>query len=79
MKNDILMFHCLMRAMPLNRDMSVGEICRAVEQSGGTFAGEREPSVRRALQIDENVYFEHHAGDRWARVRDYKPIRLGRI
>jgi hypothetical protein len=79
MKNDILMFHNLMRAMPLNREMSVDEICRAVEQSGGTFAGEQEPSIRRALQIDENVYFEHHAGDLWMRVRDYRPISLGRI
>lgn len=69
MKNDILMFHRLMRAMPLNREMSVGEICRAVQ-------GE-ESSVRRALQIDEDVYFAHPAGDRWRRVRDYKPISFG--
>ena len=79
MKNDILMFHNLMRAMPLNADMSISEICQAVERSGGTFASEREPSVRRALQLDENVYFEHHASDRWARVRDYKPMRLSGI
>jgi hypothetical protein len=77
MKNDILMFHCLMRAMPLNAEMSIGEICQAVEQSGGTFSGEQESSVRRALQIDKNLYFAHHANDRWMRVRDYKPIRLG--
>ena len=78
MKNDILMFHCLMRAMPLDADMSVSEICHAVEQTGGSFPGEREPSVRRALQIDENIYFEQHANDRWMRVRDYKPTCFGR-
>ena len=79
MKNDILMFHCLMGTMPLNSEMSISEICRAVEQSGRAFVGEREPSVRRALQIDENIYFEHHADDRWARVKDYEPMHFGRI
>ena len=80
MKNDILMFHSLMRSMPLNCEMSISEICCAVEQGGGPFVGEWEPSVRRALQIDEDVYFEHYASDRWKRVRDYKPINFaGRL
>ncbi len=74
MKNDILMFHRLMRAMPLNREMSVGEICRAVQDDGGPVVSEWDISVRRALQMDENVYFEQPGGDRWRRVRDYKPM-----
>ena len=74
MKNDILMFHCLMRSMPLHREMSIDEICRAVERGSGPIIGECEPAVRRALQIDEDVYFERYASDRWKRVKDYKPI-----
>jgi len=77
MKNDILMFHSLMRAMPLNREMSVGDICQAVQRDSGS-AGESEPTVRRALQNDEDVFFQHHAGDLWKRVKDYKPMRLSR-
>lgn len=79
MKNDILMFHNLMRAMPLNCDMSFGDICRAVEQSGVTFPGEQEPSVRRGLQMDKNVYFENRDGDQWVRVRDYIPMSLSKV
>lgn len=69
MKNDILMFHRLMRAMPLHREMSVDEICRAVQ-------GE-EVSVLRALQIDKDAFFEQFSADWWKRVRDYKPIGHG--
>lgn len=79
MKNDILMFHSLMRSMPLNREMSIDEICRAVEQDGGPLISEKEPSVRRALQIDEGIYFEHYASDRWKRVMDYRPMNFSRI
>ena len=79
MKNDILMFHCLMRAMPLNREMLVEEICRAMERDNGSSANKWEPSVRRALQVDKDVYFEHYADDCWKRVKDYEPIRISRI
>jgi hypothetical protein len=79
MRNDILMFHSLMRAMPLNHEMSIGEICQAVKRDRGSIVGECEPTVRRALQIDQDVYFEQYAGDLWKRVKDYKPIRLGGI
>ena len=52
MKNDILMFHCMMRAMPLDADMSVNEICHAVEQTGGSFPGEAGTVRSPRLQID---------------------------
>ena len=77
MKNDILMFHRLMRAMPLNREMSLSDICRVVQEDGGPVVEQWDSSIRRALLIDENVYFKRPDGDRWQRVRDYKPIRLG--
>jgi hypothetical protein len=76
-KNDILMFHRLMRAMPLNHEMAVSDICHAVQNDGGPVVEEWDVSVRRALLIDENVFFEHPAGDQWRRVRDYKPISYG--
>lgn len=76
MKNDILMFHSLMRAMPLNREMSIGEICQAVGRDSGSGGSEWEPPVRRALQNDKDVFFEHYAHDLWKRVKDYKPMRL---
>lgn len=77
MKNDILMFHRLMRAMPLNREMSVGDICLAIQQDGGPVVEQWDSSIRRALTIDENVYFEHAQDGRWRRVQDYKQMRLG--
>ena len=76
-KNDILMFHRLMRAMPLHQEMSVSEICHAVQNDGGPLVEEWDLSVRRALLNDENVYFERPVGDQWQRVRDYKPISFG--
>jgi hypothetical protein len=76
-KNAILMFHCLMRAMPLNHEMSVSNICYAAQNDGGPVIEEWDLSVRRALLNDENVYFEHPVGDQWQRVRVYKPIRFG--
>jgi hypothetical protein len=76
-KNDILMFHRLMRAMPLNREMSVGEICHAVQDDGGPVVEDWDLSIRRALLIDENVFFTHPAGDQWIRTQDYRPISFG--
>jgi hypothetical protein len=76
-KNDILMFHRLMKAMPLNREMSFSDICRAVQEDGGPVLDQWDASIRRALLIDENVYFEHPAGDRWRRMRDYESMRFG--
>ena len=77
MKNDILMFHRLMRAMPLDHEMSVGDICRAVQNDGGPAVEEWDLAIRRALLRDENAYFEHPAGDQWRRIREYKPISFG--
>jgi hypothetical protein len=77
-KNDILMFHRLMRAMPLNHEMSVSDICHAVQNDGGPVVEECDLSVRRALLNDENVFFERPAGDQWQRVRDYKPMIVER-
>jgi hypothetical protein len=65
--------------MPLNREMSLDENCQAVERDRGSIAGEWKPTVRRALHIDQDVYFEHYAGGLWKRVKDYRPIRLGAI
>jgi hypothetical protein len=79
MKNDILMFHRLMRAMPLNREMSLGDICRAVQEDGGPAVEQWDSSIRRALLIDENDYFASRDGDRWRRVQDYKPIGFGGV
>lgn len=76
-KNDILMFHRLMRAMPLNREMSFSDIRRAVQEDGGPVVEQWDSSIRRVLQIDENVYFEHGQDDRWRRVQDYTPMRVG--
>jgi hypothetical protein len=76
-KNDILMFHRLMRAMPLNRKMSFHDISRAIQQDGGPFVEQWDSSILRALLIDENVYFEHSHDDQWRRVQDYKPMRFG--
>jgi hypothetical protein len=73
-KNDILMFHRLMRVMPLNHQMSVSDIRHAVQNDGGPAVEEWDLSVRRALLIDENVYFERPSGDLWQRVKDYAPI-----
>jgi hypothetical protein len=72
------MFHRLMRAMPLNREMSVSDICRAIQEDGGPVVEEWDSSIRRALTIDENVYFELADDGRWRRVQDYKQMRLGR-
>jgi hypothetical protein len=77
-KNDILMFHRLMRAMPLNRTMSVDEICDAVQNDGGGAVLQCNSLVSRVLLIDENIYFEHPENDRWRRVRDYKPMSVNR-
>ena len=76
MKNDILMFHRLMRVMPLNSDMSFSDIRRAIQEDGGPAIEEWDLSIRRALAIDENVYFEHPEYDLWRRVQDYKPMRF---
>ena len=78
MKNDILMFHRLMRAMPLNRIMSVDEICHAVQNDGGGAVLQCDSLVSRVLLIDENIYFEHRDDERWLRVRDYKPMSVNR-
>lgn len=77
MKNDILMFHRLMKAMPLNLEMSISDICRAIQEDGGPEIEQWDSSIRRALQIDENIYFEHSRDDQWRRVQDYKPMRSG--
>lgn len=79
MKNDILMFHNLMKVMPLHREMSVAEICHAVEGDGSPFVETSKLSVCRALQNDEDVYFEHSVGDRWKRVKEYKQITFENI
>jgi hypothetical protein len=76
-KNDILMFHRLMRAMPLNYEMSVSDIFRAIQGDGGPVVEEWDSSIRRALTIDENVYFKLADNGRWQRVQDYKQMRFG--
>jgi len=57
-KNNILMFHRLMRAVPLNHEMSVGDICRAVQNDAGPVVDEWDLAIRRALVRDENAFFE---------------------
>ena len=77
MKNDILMFHRLMRAMPLNRELSVSDICCAIQEDGGPVVEQWDSAIRRALIIDENVYFERAEDGRWRRMQDYKQMRFG--
>ena len=58
-KNDILMFHRPMQAMPLDHEMSVGDICRAIQNAGGPVVDEWDLAIRRALVRDENAFFKH--------------------